>query len=170
MKERKKMKVKMLIQEDVYDALNASFHEAWEADGGCYVGLVVDTNFLSYVTSGNNRWTLTKEGNELFLSYQGSRWGFLDGCNAVKVEKKNENVITVFDCFRNDLGMALLSSWESTVPGNPGPWDDWETILQESLELTKPESIGEWIERKVSGWKEMLPKLKSSSSSSVVYF
>jgi hypothetical protein len=163
------MKVKMLIQENVFDALNASFHEAWDADQGYHVGLVVDKDFLSYVTSGRNLWTLTKEGNEFFLSYKGSRFGFLDGCNAVKVEKKDETVVTVLDYDRRDLGLALLSSWESTVPGNPGPWDDWENILQEAIELTKPESIGEWIERKVSGWKQMLPKLKSSPSS-VAYF
>ncbi len=161
------MKVKMLIQEDVYESLNASFHEAWDADQGYHVSLVVGDGFLEYVTSGGNRWTLKKEGNEFLLSYKGSRWGFLDGCNGVKVEKKDE-MITVLDYDRRDLGLALLLSWESSVPGNPGPWEDWQEILQESLELTKPESIGEWIERKVFGWKEMLPKINSSSS--VAYF
>lgn len=160
------MKVKMIIQESTHDDLIASFHEAWDADQGYYVSLVVDQNFLEYVSSGGNRWTLTKEGNEYFLSYKGSRWGFIEGCNAVCV-KQYDGIIQVFDFYRHFLGIALLDSWESSVPGNPGPWDNWQAILQESLELTQPESIGEWIERKVSGWKSMLLKVTNSS---VVYF
>lgn len=117
------MKVKMLIQENVFDALNASFHEAWDADQGYHVGLMVDTDFLSYVTSGRNLWTLTKEGNEFFLSYKGSRLGFLDGCNAVKVERKGETVVTVLDYDRKRsristiVFMGIYCSWQSRSLG-----------------------------------------------------
>lgn len=149
---RASMKVWLLVDEEIARCIGCSMEEAAAVDGGYYVGFHADEESAEYITSGGNRWKINFNG---LLEYKGSRGGFENGCNAIQVAMNKDGVILVhtFHTWGEPLGSAGLMNWESSVPGNPGPWDNWEAVLEDHKTLTAPISTGELIEARFAGWK-----------------
>ena len=127
--------------------------QAYEEDGGYYTHLTVKDSVWGYTTSGGNVWAVDILTG--YLHYEGSRWGFLNGCNAVRIIRHQNQIFAHFYPGIDHQEMwdeVQLVDWTSSIPGNPGPFSDWIGIIQEQKELTYPITLGEWIEAKFWGW------------------
>ena len=153
------MKVSMKIDSEfvstVIDAMYLALDACDTATGNTIANpdvRVGDDKIWQYTTySGCGQYTLDHSG---VLTFVGSRRSFEGGCTAFLVTPASL-IIYEFDVAtdsRDDgepgevyhtegsIEIPLeITSWESTVPGNPGPFEDWEARLQEEIELESQE-------------------------------
>ena len=130
---------------------------AFREDMGYHVRLTPNScGGAAYRTSGGNIWTVQLGAPIATLAYCGSRWGFMNGCNAVRVEQVAGKVFAVACNSRNNpppQGEIHLLEWWSTLPGNPDPFEDWIAIKDAENAISAYADQGEAIESRYHGWK-----------------
>jgi len=85
---------------------------------------------VAWITAGGSSYVVYPD--EGFLSFTGSRRSFEDGCTILDIYRKWTGEIMLRVHARGFLYPEFdinLVSWESSVPGNPGPFDDWRANL-----------------------------------------
>jgi hypothetical protein len=158
------MKAKFSICYPLALAISDSMFDAHTADGGYYTRLSCDADGTTvYTTSGGNRWIIRFDDLDgaASLEYSGSRWGFKDGCNAVKIEKRDGRIFAVPGYGVVSSGEIHLVDWHSSLPGNPGPFEDWQAIKDAENNISAYADMGEWIEASYQGWKVQNMRLTS---------
>lgn len=147
------MKAKFELCHLLAHSIGASMIDAHCEDGGYHVGLSFDDEGNpTYVTAGGNRWTITTDTPVAHLDYEGSRWGFKNGCNALRIEQRDGKIFAV-PGYDDRSGEIRLVDWHSSLPGNPGPFADWLAIKDSEQKLSAYADLGESLEAPYHGWK-----------------
>ncbi len=147
------MKAKFYLCHLLAHSIADSMIDAHCVDGGYHVRLSLDDEGNpTYTTSGGNRWTVTTSSPVAQLDYSGSRWGFKDGCNALRIELRDGKAFAVAG-YSDAQGLVELVDWWSTLPGNPGPFEDWQAIMAAESGMAAYADLGESLEAPFHGWK-----------------
>ncbi|MCB1717594.1 MAG: hypothetical protein KDK05_20915 [Candidatus Competibacteraceae bacterium] len=99
--------------------------------------------------SGLGCYDLDLTENGWTLAFTGSRRSFDAGCYPIRIYSAGCTAY-VADYMADTEYRVELLDWSTSIPGNPDPFEDWESFVEQQKLLTAPLNIGEIIEMEMT--------------------